>query len=108
MQVIATASPNQGIKSVFTHRRPYLTVKPALPGFLSHINGNGGQNGFISAEGASEALESLLSFSDEDGEGFGFEFQAGDRDGVARWQEFGRVLRANFGIEQYAFVNWTA
>lgn len=79
----------------------------SLADFLVRIAGDiERQDGFINADGASEMLNKLLEFSLEDEQSLGFSFQAGDGDGISRWQEFGRVLRTDFGIEQYAFVNW--
>lgn len=78
-----------------------------LTDFLGRIAGNiDQQEGFIYADGASEVLNSLLAFSPEDEHSLRIDFQMGDGDGIRRWQEFGRVLRTDFGIEQYAFVNW--
>lgn len=78
-----------------------------LSDFLERVVGNvDRQDGFIYADGASEVLNSLLAFSPEDEHLLGADFQVGDGDGISRWQEFGRVLRTDFGIEQYAFVNW--
>lgn len=77
-----------------------------LSDFLARAVGNiGSQGRFINADAASEALNNLLS-SDEDEQPLGVDFQAADGDGISRWQEFGRVLRTDFGIEQYALVNW--
>jgi hypothetical protein len=77
-----------------------------LSDFLSRAIGNVGSQGrFINADAASEALIDLVS-SRGDEQPLGVDFQPGDGDGISRWQEFGRVLSADFGIEQYAFVNW--
>lgn len=77
-----------------------------LADFLEGLAGNVDQRAsYIYADGASETLNSLLAFSPEDEHSLGVEFRIGDGDGISRWQEFGRILRANFGIEQYAFVN---
>ena len=72
------------------------------------IGNVGRQGGFIYADDASDALDRLLSLPLEDEHPLGIDFQAEnvDSDGVSRWREFGRVLRTNYGIEQYAFVNW--
>ena len=79
----------------------------SLTDFLSRVAGNAErQEGFIYADGAAEVLNSLISASREEEQSLGVPFQGGDGDGIARWQEFGRVLRTGFGIEQYAFVNW--
>ena len=79
----------------------------SLTDFLSRVAGNAErQEGFIYADGAAEVLNSLISASREEEQSLGVPFQGGDGDGIARWQEFGRVLRTDFGIEQYAFVNW--
>jgi hypothetical protein len=79
----------------------------SLADFLVRVSGAiGRQDGFIYADGASEMLSNLLYFSQEDEQPLGISFPVGDGDGVSRWQEFGRVLRTDFGIEQYAFVNW--
>lgn len=77
-----------------------------LTDFLSRVAADGRQQGFIFADGASDALDKLLSISQEEGEPLGVDFRAPDGDGISRWQEFGRVLRTDFGIEQYALVNW--
>lgn len=78
-----------------------------LADFLGSVIKDGNlQDGFIYADRASEVLNSLLAFSPDDEYSLGIEFQTGDGDGISRWQEFGRVLRTAFGIEQYAFVNW--
>lgn len=79
----------------------------SLTDFLGRVVGNvDRQDGFIYADRASEVLNSLFSFSREDEHPLEIDFQAGDGDGISRWQEFGRALRTDFGIEQYAFVNW--
>lgn len=79
----------------------------SLADFLERVIGNvGRQDGFISADSASEMLNKLLSFSREDDQSLGVDIEAGDGDGISRWQEFGRVLRVDFGIEQYALLNW--
>lgn len=78
-----------------------------LSAFLSRAVGNVGDQGrFISAEGASEILSELLSSSRGEDQPLGVDLQVGDGDGISRWREFGRVLRTDFGIEQYAIVNW--
>lgn len=78
----------------------------SLTDFLSRVAGDGRQQGFIYADGASDALDRLLSISREEGDPLGFEFQPRNGDGISRWREFGRALRTDFGIEQYALVNW--
>lgn len=78
----------------------------SLADYLSRVTGQGSQDGLIYADRASEALDRLLSLLREDGDVFGAESQAQVGDGVSRWQEFGRTLRTDFGIEQYALVNW--
>ena len=90
------------------HSPTYLPdSQSSLADFLARVVGDvGRQDGLIYADRASEVLNSLLSFSREDEHALGIDFQVGDGDGISRWQEFGRVLRADFGIEQYAFVNW--
>ena len=78
----------------------------SLSAFLERVVGNIGPEGrSISADGASAALNALLS-PQMDEQPLGVSFQVGDGDGISRWREFGRVLRTDFGIEQYALVNW--
>jgi hypothetical protein len=79
----------------------------SLADFLSRAAGNiEKQEGFISAVGADETLSKLLSSSVENEPQLGINFSIEADGGLASWQEFGRVLRTDFAIEQYAFVNW--
>jgi hypothetical protein len=78
----------------------------SLTSFLSRVAGDGREDGLIYADSASDVLNSLLSFLREDGPQLSLDSQDRDGDGISRWREFGWVLRTEFGIEQYALVNW--